>query len=106
VLALEVKELVSEITIGPPQIAINQGHTVLVTDRDGQIPFPSKRGLYFFDTRLLSNWRIYANGVRWQLLNSGKLFHYASRIFLTNARIATQQGEIPPHTLECTKILT
>ncbi len=58
----ELKNLASEITVGPPQIAINQGHSVLVTDRDGQIPFPSKMGLYFFDTRLISNWTIYANG--------------------------------------------
>lgn len=88
-----------EITVGPPQIAINQGHSVLVTDRDGQIPFPSNMGLYFFDTRLISNWTIYANGAPWQLLNSGNLFHYASRIFLTNPAIATEQGTIAPRTL-------
>ncbi|OJU25014.1 MAG: amylo-alpha-1,6-glucosidase [Nitrobacter sp. 62-13] len=91
-----------EITVGPPQIAINQGHSVLITERDGQIPCPSKLGLYFFDTRLISNWMIYANGMSWQLLNSGNLFHYASRIFLTNPAIATEQGSIPPHTLQLT----
>ncbi len=89
-----------ELTVGPPQIAINQGHTVLVTDQDGQIPFPTNRGLYFFDTRLISNWIIYANGAPWQFLNSGNLFHYASRIFLTNPAIATEQGMIAPHTLQ------
>jgi len=89
-----------EIAIGPPQIAINQGHTVLVTDRNGQISFPSDMGLYFFDTRLISSWMIFANGVRWQLLNSGNPFHYASRIFLTNAAIDTEQGTIAQHTLQ------
>jgi glycogen debranching enzyme len=92
--------LTLEITVGPPRIAINQGHSVLLTDRDGQIPFPSNMGLYFFDTRLISNWMIYANGTPWQLLNSGNLFHYASRIFLTNPAIATEQGTIQPHTLQ------
>jgi glycogen debranching enzyme len=94
--------LTLEITVGPPQIAINQGHSVLVTNRDGQIPFPSTLGLFFFDTRLISNWMIYANGLPWQFLNSGNLFHYASRIFLTNPAIPTEQGSIPPHTLQLT----
>jgi glycogen debranching enzyme len=92
--------LTLEITVGPPQITINQGHGVLVTDRDGQIAFPSKMGLYFFDTRLISNWTIRANGTPWQLLNSGNLFHYAARIFLTNPAIVTEQGTIPAHTLQ------
>jgi glycogen debranching enzyme len=92
--------LTLEITVSPPQIAINQGHSVLLTGRDGQILFPSNKGLYFFDTRLISNWIIYANGARWQLLNSGNLFHYASRIFLTNPAIATEEGTIAPHTLQ------
>ncbi len=89
-----------EITVGPAQIAINEGHSVLVTDRDGQIRFPSNMGLYFFDTRLVSNWMIFANGGRWQLLNSGNLCHYASRVFLTNPAITTEQGTIAPHTLQ------
>lgn len=76
--------------MGPPQITINQGHGVLVTDRDGQIPFLSTNGLYFFDTRAISNWMIFANGVQWLLLNGGNLFHYASRIFLTNPAIGTE----------------
>jgi hypothetical protein len=29
-----------EITVGPPQLAINEGHMVLVTDPDGQIVDP------------------------------------------------------------------
>lgn len=95
-----MKDLALEITVGPPCIAINQGHSVLLTDRDGQIPFPSNMGLYFFDTRLINNWMIYANGTPWQLLNGGNLFHYASRIFLTNPAIATEQGTIQPHTLQ------
>ena len=51
-----------EITVGPPKLAINQGHSVLITDPDGQIPWPSDKGLYSFDTRLISSWKIYANG--------------------------------------------
>ena len=88
-----------EITVGPPQLAMHQGNTVLITDRDGQIPYPSDKGLYFFDTRLISSWSIYANGESWDLLNGGNIAHYASRVFLTNRVIATEDGEIPPRTL-------
>ena len=39
-----------KITVGPPQLALHQGNTVLITDRDGQVPYPGDKGLYFFDT--------------------------------------------------------
>jgi N-terminal domain of (some) glycogen debranching enzymes len=88
-----------EIAVGPSQLALHQGQSVLITDRDGQIPWPSDKGLYFFDTRLISSWSIYANGVNWDLLNAGNITHYAARIFLTNRAILTEDGDIPPRTL-------
>ena len=51
-----------KVQVGPPQIAIHQGQTVLISEEDGQINWPSDKGLYFFDTRVVSNWAIYANG--------------------------------------------
>jgi glycogen debranching enzyme len=88
-----------EITVGPPQLVINQGDTILVTDNDGQIPWPSDKGLYFLDTRLISSWNIFANGAPFELLNSGAITHYAARVYLTNPVIETEQGDIPEHTL-------
>jgi hypothetical protein len=88
-----------EISVGPSQLAMHQGNSVLVTERDGQIAWPSYRGLYFFDTRLISSWSIYANGEIWNLLNSGNVTHYASRVFLTNRAIRTVHGDILPRTL-------
>jgi hypothetical protein len=44
-----------KVQVGPPQIAIHQGQTVLVTDPDGTITWPSEKGLYFLDTRIISN---------------------------------------------------
>jgi hypothetical protein len=46
---------------------------VLVTDPDGTITWPSEKGLFFLDTRIISNWSIYANGEPWQLLNGGPI---------------------------------
>ena len=84
-----------EITVGPPRLVLNQGLSVLVSEQDGQIGWPTDKGLYDQDTRLISSWQIYANGVPWDLLNSGNITYYASRVFLANALISTQTGDIP-----------
>ena len=68
-----------EVKVGPPQIAIHEGHVVLLTEPDGSVNWPSDKGLYFFDTRLISAWAIFANGQSWELLNSGAVNHYSSR---------------------------
>jgi hypothetical protein len=44
--------LTFKVQVGPPQIAIPQGRTVLVSDPDGGIASPSVNGLYFYDTLL------------------------------------------------------
>ena len=88
-----------KVEVGPPQIAIHHGQTVLVTDLDAQIDWPSDRGLFFFDTRVLSSWAIYANGVPWELLNGGATSYYTSKVFLTNRTILTEDGAIAPRTL-------
>src|SRR6202162_2362709 len=88
-----------KVQIGPPQISIHQGQTVLITEQDGRINWPSEKGLYFFDTRVVSSWTVYANGEPWELLNGGALSYYASRIFLTNRTLLTEDGTIPPRTL-------
>jgi N-terminal domain of (some) glycogen debranching enzymes len=69
-----------KIQIGPPQISIHHGQTILITEPDGQINWPSEGGLYFFDTRVISSWTIYANGQPWQLLNGGPITYYAARM--------------------------
>jgi glycogen debranching enzyme len=88
-----------QVQVGPPQIAIHQGQTVLVSEPDGQIRSPSERGLYFLDTRIISAWSVYANGEPWVLLNGGAIAYYAARIFLTNGDVLTQDGTIKPRTL-------
>jgi hypothetical protein len=56
-----------KVQVGPPQ----KGQTVLVSEPDGQINWPSDKGLYFLDTRTVSSWAIYANGEPWELLGVG-----------------------------------
>ena len=89
-----------EIKVGPPQLAVHHGYSVLLTEPDGSIPWPSDRGLYVQDTRIISAWDIYANGERWELLSSGTPSHDLARIFLTNPNVTTEDGTIIEHTLE------
>ena len=91
-----------KVQVGPPQIAIHQGQTVLVSEPDGHVNWPSEKGLYFLDTRIISNWTIYANGEPWELLNGGPINYHAARIFLTNKSILTEDGPIPPRTIGLT----
>src|SRR5579885_1423029 len=88
-----------KVQVGPPQITIHHARTIFVTEHDGCVKWPTNHGLYFLDTRVISSWTIYANGEGWELLNGGPIAYYAARIYLTNRRIPTQDGEIPERTL-------
>jgi glycogen debranching enzyme len=88
-----------KVQVGPAQIAIHQGQTVLLTEPGGEINWPSKGGLYFRDTRVISAWAIYANGELWDLLNGGAVAPHAARIFQTNRPFASEDGPIAARTL-------
>ncbi|MGI4857647.1 MAG: amylo-alpha-1,6-glucosidase, partial [Janthinobacterium lividum] len=93
------REMAVKIRVGPPQIAIHQGHSVLLTQTDGQIASPSDKGLFFRDTRLVSSWRAYVNGVSWELLNGAATSAFGARVFMTNRPITTANGPVAAHTL-------
>src|SRR6202049_4051381 len=88
-----------KVQVGPAQIAIHQGQTVLVTEPDGQVNGQSTRGLYFRDTRVISTWAIYANGEPWDLLNGGAVAYHAARIFKINRAFVSEDGPIAARTL-------
>jgi glycogen debranching enzyme len=91
-----------KVQVGPAQISIHQGQTVLVSEADGQIPWPSDKGLYFLDTRVISSWSLFANGVPWELLNGGAVNYFSARIFQTNRTFVTEDGPIEARTLGLT----
>jgi glycogen debranching enzyme len=91
-----------EVTVGPPRLSINEGYGILVTELDGTISWPSDKGFYHADTRMISAWEVYADGVGWNLLNGGGLSYYAARIFLTNKPFDTADGPVPPGSLALT----
>ncbi|WP_246206827.1 glycogen debranching N-terminal domain-containing protein [Methylocystis heyeri] len=90
------------IDVGPSQLALHQGHSALVTDCDGQIREPSAKGYYFRDTRLVSCWRIYADGEEWDYLNAAPVSHFAARSYLINRTMRTANGVVPQRTIQLT----
>ena len=88
-----------EIKVGPPQLAIHEGDAILLTAPNGGIPWPTSMGLYFRDTRMVSAWTLYANGVPWELLNSGTPAYSLARIYLTNKVLPTEAVTVPARTL-------
>ncbi|HEY1299814.1 MAG TPA: glycogen debranching N-terminal domain-containing protein [Stellaceae bacterium] len=88
-----------KIKVGPPLLTINQGGSLLVTDLDGQIQWPSKGGFFVGDTRMISAWSLWANGEPWTLLNSGAITYFAAQVFMTNPAIVTEDGNIEERTL-------
>ena len=88
-----------EVQVGTPHLTIHEGQTVWLADPDGQLAPGGERGLLFRDTRLISVWRLFANGAPWLLVNGGATSHYATRVFLTNPAIPAQDGEIPAQTI-------
>jgi len=88
-----------KVQVGPPQIAIHHTSTVLVTEPNGEVVWPSDRGLYLLDTRLISAWAVQANGESWELLTGGAVRHDTAQICLTNRDFLTEDGTIPERTL-------
>jgi glycogen debranching enzyme len=88
-----------KVEVGPPQIAIHHAQTVLITDPDGQVNWPSDKGLYFLDTRMISAMAISANGEPWDLLNGGAVTADTARIHLTNRAFLSEDGGVQTRTL-------
>ena len=88
-----------EIKVGPAQVAIHQGYAVLISEPDGQVNWPTERGLYFYDTRLISSYAMYANGANWELVNSGATSATAAQFFLTNVPFPSEAGVVPARAL-------
>src|SRR5262249_2978128 len=97
--SLETLTMALEVTVGPPVLTINNGHTFLVSELDGSITHASDQGLYSRDTRYLSGYQLYINGKSWTLLNSGAIAFYASQTHLVNPMVVTEEGILAPGTV-------
>jgi glycogen debranching enzyme len=89
----------TEISVGPPVLTINNGATFMVTDLSGEITADSEQGVFAGDTRFLSYYSIFSNGLSWIRRTSSTTTYYSARIYLTNAQFSTIDGEVADGTL-------
>src|SRR5213593_4183574 len=83
-----------EIKVGPPVLTINQGTIFMVTDERGEIDFASEQGVFGGDSRLVSDYKLYLNGLPWTLLTSATIEYDATRIELANPALTTDIGDL------------
>jgi glycogen debranching enzyme len=91
-----------EIKVAPPGITISQGRTFMATNSGGEINPQTDEGVFAIDTRFISYYHLFINRVPWVLVNSSQLSFYASRIYLTNPKISTEDGDIAENTIGLT----
>lgn len=91
-----------ETSVGPPVITISQGNTFMVTDLNGEIGNAGEQGIFCDDTRFVSFYGISANGEPWRLASSSTTTYYTARVYLTNSKFSTEQGDIAAGTLVLT----
>ena len=88
-----------EIKVAPPGITISQGRTFMVTNSSGEINPQTDEGVFAIDTRFISYYHLFINRIPWVLVNSSQLSFYASRTYLTNPKISTEDGDIAENTI-------
>jgi glycogen debranching enzyme len=89
-----------EIRVGPPRLTIHHGSLVLVTDAAGEIESRSETGLFFRDTRFVSQLNVVINGERWLPIQSTPLRSNAHRLYFTNPELhALDEAPIPLQSL-------
>src|ERR671939_349013 len=91
-----------EIKVAPPGITISQGRTFMVTNSAGEIDPQTDEGVFAIDTRFISYYHLFINRVPWVLVNSSQLGFYASRTYLTNPKLSTEDGDIAANTIGLT----
>ncbi len=83
-----------EISVGPAQLTIHIGECVFITETDGQVRQPSERGLFYRDTRLVSEWQVTVDGRPWRLLSSAATAHFAAQVVMSNPELPTDGGAV------------
>ncbi|MCT7990986.1 amylo-alpha-1,6-glucosidase [Laspinema olomoucense] len=91
-----------KVTVEPPFLTINHGSIFMVSELDGQIQCDKFQGIFADDTRFLSEYACFIDNTSWMRLTSSVTRYYASKIYLTNPAISSQNGEIAKGALSLT----
>ncbi|MFL5715393.1 MAG: glycogen debranching N-terminal domain-containing protein [Chloroflexota bacterium] len=87
------------IQVGAPTVTINRDDRVVVCQPDGTIAADRDEGFFARDTRFVSGYGIWLNGVRPTLLNSSPIHFFSSRFEFTNEALIDVEGHVPQHAL-------
>lgn len=88
-----------DIHVGPSVLTINNGGTFMVTALDGGVATESEQGLFAGDTRFLSYYACFVDGLPWTLVTSSPTQYYAAQLYFMNPAISTANGLIPERAL-------
>jgi glycogen debranching enzyme len=89
------------IRVGPPRLTLHHGTMVLVTNHSGEIRPKAEEGLFYHDTRFLSQYNFIINGQPWLTVQSTRLGPRANRLHFTNSELRFLDGPlIPPDSIE------
>ncbi|MER3587968.1 MAG: amylo-alpha-1,6-glucosidase, partial [Mastigocladus sp. ERB_26_1] len=83
------------ISVGSPILTINHGSTFMVTDLNGHIHHDGHLDIFSDDTRYLSYYACYIDGYPWICLSSTTTTYYAARVYLTNPKFTSTDGNVP-----------
>ena len=73
-----------EVKVRTSTLTIVRDRTFMVTDERGEITPDSEHGLFAADTRFVSQYRLFINGLPWKLLGSASVSHHAEKIHFLN----------------------
>ena len=82
------------VTVGPSTITINRDDRFVVSQPDARIEPTAAEGFFARDTRFISGYEMYLNGVRPVLLNSAPVRFFAARFEFTNPDLIDAAGPI------------
>jgi glycogen debranching enzyme len=87
------------VPVGPSTVTINRDDRVVVCAQNGTIDGLRDEGFFARDTRFVSGYGLWINGLRPTLLNSSPVEFFSSRHEFTNDALIDIDGPINPHTL-------
>ncbi len=87
------------IQVGPATITINRHDRVVVCQPDGRIERHAEEGFFAGDTRFISGYGLWLNGLRPLLLNSSPIQFFSARFEYTNPELLDPVGPVERHTL-------
>ena len=87
------------VLVGPSTVTINRDDRVVVSQPDATIRADRDEGFFARDTRFLSGYGLWLNGLRPVLLNSSPIEFFSARYEFTNEALLDTEGPIPRHSL-------